>query len=104
MNKRSTLGVLLLGALLWIDSLAVNELPRLGKGVDPTKQTFQEQKKLPDLPQPYVSAAPEDIGDGLEVGILDAPGAKEAIQALVKNDQAGKFANLDSLLLWKDGN
>ena len=103
MNKRSVLGVLLLVALLWIDSLAANELPRLGKGVDPTKQTFQEQKKLPDLPQPYVSAAPEDIGDGLEVGRLDAPGAKEAIQALVKNDQAGKFANLDSLLLWKDG-
>jgi len=102
-NKRSTLGVLLLGALLWVDSLAANELPRLGKGVDATKQTFQEQKKLPHLPQPYVSAAPEDIGDGLEVGRLDAPGAKEAIQALVKNDQAGKFANLDSLLLWKDG-
>ncbi len=103
MNKRSVVGVLLLVALLWIDSLAANELPRLGKGVDPTKQTFQEQKKLPHLPQPYFSAAPEDIGDGLEVGRLDALGADEAIQALVKNDQAGKFANLDSLLLWKDG-
>jgi CubicO group peptidase (beta-lactamase class C family) len=102
-NKRISLGVLLLGVLLEIDPLAANELPRLDKGVDPKKQTFQEQKKLPDLPQPYVSTSPEDIGDGLEVGSLDTPEAKEAIKALVKNDQAGKFANLDSLLLWKDG-
>jgi CubicO group peptidase (beta-lactamase class C family) len=102
-NKRSILGVLLLSALPLSGQLAANELPRLDKGVDPKKQTFQEQKKLPDLPQPYVSASPEDIGDGLEVGSLDTPGAKEAIKSLVKNDQAGKFANLDSLLLWKDG-
>jgi CubicO group peptidase (beta-lactamase class C family) len=102
-NKRISLGVLLLGVLLEIDPLAANELPRLDKGVDPKKQTFQKQKKLPDLPQPYVSTSPEDIGDGLEVGSLDTPEAKEAIKALVKNDQAGKFANLDSLLLWKDG-
>ena len=103
MKRRSILGVLLLGALPLSGQLAANELPRLGKGVDPKKQTLQEQKKLPDLPQPYVSASPEDIGDGLEVGSLDTPGAKEAIKSLVKNDQAGKFANLDSLLLWKDG-
>tara|TARA_Y100000588_G_scaffold105639_1_gene115484 strand:- start:660 stop:1829 length:1170 start_codon:yes stop_codon:yes gene_type:complete len=102
-QSRSILGALALGALFLGLQLAANDLPRLGKGVDPKKQTFQEQKQLPDLPAPYVSASPEDIGDGLEVGRLDAPGAQEAIQALIKNDQAGKFANLDSLLLWKDG-
>mgnify|MGYP002011686739 FL=1 len=103
LQRRSILAVLLLVTLPCDNRLVASDLPRLAKGVDPTKQTFQEQKKLPDLPQPYVSAAPEDIADGLEVGRLDAPGADEAIHALVKNDQAGKFANLDSLLLWKDG-
>jgi CubicO group peptidase (beta-lactamase class C family) len=102
-QRRSILTVLLLGTLLWGEQLRAVDLPRLPKGLDPKKQNFLEQKKLPDLHEPYLSASPEDIGDGLKVGNLDAPGAKEAIQALVKNDQAGKFANLDSLLLWKDG-
>ncbi|SVE02343.1 uncharacterized protein METZ01_LOCUS455197, partial [marine metagenome] len=60
-KKRSILGVLALGALSLGLQLAANELPRLGKGVDPKKQTFQEQKKLPDLPAAYLSASPEDI-------------------------------------------
>lgn len=47
--------------------------------------------------------SPEDLGDGLEVGKLDLPGTDEAVKALVENDKAGKFQNLDSLLLWKDG-
>ena len=71
--------------------------------MDPRTHDFQEQKELADLAAPYVSVSPEDLGDGIEVGRLDAPGAKRAIDALVKNDQAGQFANLDSLLLWKDG-
>jgi CubicO group peptidase (beta-lactamase class C family) len=93
----------LLGTLPYGNQLEASDLPRLATGVDPKSQSFREQQKLPDLPKPYVSASPEDIADGLQVGRLDAPGAEEAIQALVKNDQAGKFANLDSLLLWKDG-
>ena len=102
-QRRSIIGALLLSALAGGGQLAANELPRLPKGIDPKTHDFQEQKKLPDLPAPYVSSSPEDIGDGLEVGQLDAPGAQEAIDALMKNDQAGKYANLDSLLLWKDG-
>ena len=102
-QRRSILGALLLNVLAGGGQLAANELPRLPKGVDPKTHDFQEQKNLPDLKAPYVSSSPEDIGDGLEVGQLDAPGAHEAIDALMKNDQAGKYANLDSLLLWKDG-
>ena len=103
MKKRDILGILLLGALPLCAHLAGNELPRLPKGLDPKKQTFLEQKKLPDLPAPYVSASPEDLGDGLDVGSLNESGTREAIQELVQGDKAGKYANLDSLLLWKDG-
>jgi CubicO group peptidase (beta-lactamase class C family) len=97
------IGVLLLGTLPLAGKPATNELPRLPKGVDPRSQNFQEQKKLPDLKQPYVSTSPENLDDGLQVGALDRPGTKEALKALLANDQAGKYANLDSLLLWKDG-
>ena len=103
MKKRGIPGILLLGALPLGIQLAANELPRLPKGLDPKKQTFLEQKKLPDLPTPYVSASPEDLGDGLDVGFLNESGTREAIQELVQGDQEGKFANMDSLLLWKDG-
>ncbi|MBT5690303.1 MAG: serine hydrolase, partial [Opitutae bacterium] len=41
--------------------------------------------------------------DGLQVGTLDRPGTKEAVKALLAKDQEGRYANLDSLLLWKDG-
>jgi len=102
-QSRSILGTLALIALCSGLRLVAIELPRLPEGVDPRTHDFQEQKELADLAAPYVSVSPEDLGDGIEVGRLDAPGAKRAIDALVKNDQAGQFANLDSLLLWKDG-
>ena len=93
--------------LLAVSSLAVKvtagELPRLSKDLDPTRQSYQEQNKLPNLPQAYFSMSPEDLGDGLRVGALDVPGAEDAVKALVADDKAGKYANLDSLLLWKDG-
>ncbi len=83
--------------------LPAGELPRLPEELDPTKQTFAAQKKLPDLPEPYVGVAPEDLGDGLKVGRLDVPGAAAAVAAFVAADAAGEYANLDSLLLWHDG-
>jgi len=92
--------------LLLVATLAASadvRLPRLPQNLDPTKQTYQAQKDLPDLPEPYASTSPEDLGDGLQVGKLDLPGTDEAVKALVENDKAGKFSNLDSLLLWKDG-
>jgi hypothetical protein len=83
--------------------LTAGELPRLAKELDPKAQYSPEQKKLPDLPEAYFSTSPEDLGDGLQVGTLDIPGASEAVTALVADDEAGKYSNLDSILLWKDG-
>jgi CubicO group peptidase (beta-lactamase class C family) len=84
-------------------TLMAGELPRLPKDLDPKKQTNAEQKKLPDLPEAYVSTAPEDLNDGLKVGKLSLPGTKKAVAALVADDKAGKYDNLDSMLIWHDG-
>ena len=84
-------------------NLIAGELPTLSKDLDPQKQSYAEQQKLPDLPEAYVSTSPKDLGDGLQVGALNRPGTKEAVAALVADDRAGKYANLDSLLIWKDG-
>lgn len=58
---------------------------------------------MPNLDQACVSTSPEDLGDGLPVGSLDVPGTNEAVATLLKNDKAGRYSELDSLLLWKDG-
>lgn len=84
-------------------SLTAGELPRLPKALDPKKQSYSEQKKLPDLTKTYFSTSPQDLDDGLDVGILDLPGTREAIKALVADDKGGKYSNLDSILLWRDG-
>lgn len=78
-----------------------DELPPLPASVDLQSQTHAMQKQK--LNQPYVSTSPEDLGDGLAVGSLDVPGTNEAVATLLKNDRAGKYSELESLLLWKDG-
>jgi CubicO group peptidase (beta-lactamase class C family) len=83
--------------------LTAKELPRLSKELDPLTLTYAAQKELPELSKAYVSTSPRDLGDGLKVGTLDVPGAREAVASLVADDKAGKYQNLDSLLLWKDG-
>jgi CubicO group peptidase (beta-lactamase class C family) len=95
--------ITLLAVLLPLAGLTAGELPRLPKGLDPKKQTCAAQKKLPNLAEPYFSNSPEDLGDGLQVGALNVPGTREAIKALLADDRAGKYSNLDSILLWKDG-
>ena len=90
-------------AASWITSLKANELPRLAKGLKAEQQSYQEQKKLPDLKEAYFTTSPKDLGDGLQVGRLDLPGTEKAVRALVGDDKVGKYSNLDSILLWKDG-
>jgi CubicO group peptidase (beta-lactamase class C family) len=102
MNIRNLLIAWAIAATLSIGLLA-QELPRLADGLDPEKQFFNEQKKLTYLTEPYVSASPENLDDGLQVGILDRPGSNQAIEALIADDKAGKYSNLDSILIWKDG-
>ena len=79
------------------------ELPKLPKETNPQKLGYKEQAQLPKLAEPYVSTAPQDLGDGLPVGKLDRPGTQQAVAALVADDKAGKYSELDSILLWKDG-
>jgi CubicO group peptidase (beta-lactamase class C family) len=102
MRRRNT-SMLLLAVVCLGAELVAGELPRLPKDLDPGKQTYQEQKTLPDLPVAYVSTSPEDLGDGLKVGTLDLPGTEEAVKRLIAADRAGEYSNLDSLLIWQDG-
>jgi CubicO group peptidase (beta-lactamase class C family) len=95
--------VLLAAISLLGGRLFASELPRLSKQLDPRKQSYAQQKKMPDLPEAYVSTSPEDLNDGLQVGTLDLPGTEEAVKALVADDKVDKYLNLDSILLWKDG-
>ena len=90
-------------AASWITSLKANELPRLAKGLKPEQQSYQKQKKLPDLKEAYFTTSPKDLEDGLQVDRLDLPGTQKAVRALIRDDKAGKYSNLDSILLWKDG-
>ncbi|MDG1893635.1 MAG: serine hydrolase [Fuerstiella sp.] len=102
MRNQSTT-ILLLGIAMSCARLTAQELPRLRRELDPKTQTYQAQKQLRDLAEAYVSTSPEELGDGLQVGTLDSPGTNEAVAALVADDSDGKYQNLDSLLLWKDG-
>ena len=97
------LQLVLLAIVAPLALLRASELPRLPSDLDPRAQTYAEQQKLPYLDEPYVSNAPEDLGDGLPVGALTGPGTENAIKALLNDDRAGKYSNLDSILLWKDG-
>jgi len=101
-QSRLTL-IALSGALALTLPLHAAELPRLPKGLEPQNLNYQEQKKLPDLAEPYASTAPQNLGDGLPVGKLDRPGTQEAVAALIADDKAGKYSDLHSILIWKDG-
>jgi len=94
---------LLSAALTLSFTLAAGEPPRLPDQLDPQHHDFQQQKTLPDLPEPYVSLSPVDLGDGIQVGSLDLPGTDKAVEAMLTADKAGEYSNLDSLLIWKDG-
>ena len=78
-------------------------IPRLSKQFPAEKQTYKEQKKLPDLEKAYISIAPLNLNDGLEVGKLNHPLTNSAVQSLINADQAGNYQALDSILIWKDG-
>ncbi|MDA7925789.1 serine hydrolase [Mariniblastus sp.] len=80
-----------------------NGIPRLSDRFPAEQQTFQEQKKLPDLEKPYASVAPLNLHDGLDVGQLNHPQTNEAVQALIAADKAGNYQDLDSILIWQDG-
>ncbi|HBU58547.1 MAG TPA: hypothetical protein DEB48_01750 [Verrucomicrobiales bacterium] len=97
--KLSLLAIVLtvFGASLWARP------PSLPKNISAATLDFSRQAELPNLEKAYISSSPKDLNDGLKVGRLDAPGTVKAIEALRRADAKGQFANLDSILLWKDG-
>ena len=95
--------ILLVAVGSWVLPLKAAELPRLPKEINPQKLGYKEQAKMSNLAEAYVSTSPQDLGDGLQVGKLDRPGTQEAVAALIADDKAGKYSNLDSILLWIDG-
>jgi len=102
--KISLLFLLLLPVLALGQARKTNvEPPRLPASFDKANHNVQEQKKVPYLAAAYVSTSPADLGDGITVGTLDLPGTDKAVAALIAQDKAGAYANLDSILLWKDG-
>lgn len=103
MNIKQNAIILLLAAFSLSGKLTADDLPRLPMDLDPKTQTNSEQSKLHDLAEAYVNTSPVDLGDGLQVGALDLPGAEKAVKALVADDKEGKYSNLDSILIWKDG-
>ena len=101
---QSLLALALLGSTLSLPFLLnAAELPRLPKEINPLELGYKEQAKLPKLAEAYVSTSPQDLGDGLQVGKLDRPGTQQAVAALVADDKAGKYSDLDSILIWNDG-
>ena len=58
---------LLIIVLLDCDSatLIAGEPPRLPENLAPQKQSYSEQKKLPDLSEAYFSTSPQNLKDGL---------------------------------------
>lgn len=101
---KSIHAMLPLAVILTALSLQAADLPRLPKEVDPQKSDYKKAlAALPDLAEAYVSTAPENLGDGLQVGKLDRPDTAKAVAALLADDRAGKFGSLDSILLWQDG-
>ena len=103
MKRTAIISTLLLAAHFLTSPLMATELPRLPKEINPQKLGYKEQANLPNLAEPYVSTSPQDLGDGLQVGKLDRPGTQEAVAALMADDKAGKYSDLDSILIWKDG-
>ena len=97
--KLSLLAIVLtvFGASLWARP------PFLPKNISAATLDFSRQAEIPDLEKAYISSSPQDLNDGLKVGRLDVPGTVKAIEALRMADTKGQFANLDSILLWKNG-
>ena len=97
--KLSLLAIVLtvFGASLWARP------PSLPKNISAATLDFSRQAELPNLEKAYISSSPQDLNDGLKVGRLNVPGTVKAIEALRRADTKGQFANLDSILLWKDG-
>ena len=66
--------------------------------------SYSNERKLPDLNQPYIDTSPEDMADGIEVGELGQDtGNKELVLNFANEIASGKHGEIDSLLIHHDG-
>ena len=66
--------------------------------------SFAKEQHLADLKQPFIDIAPEDRGDGIEVGQIGLDsGKKDLVLALAQEIAAGQHGEIDSLLIHHDG-
>ncbi|MDD7983576.1 serine hydrolase [Lentisphaera marina] len=84
-------------------NLLAQSLPTLDQNLDQKNQSSKEQKKISYLSSAYASTRPADLKDGIKVGSWDKTGVDEAVQSFLADDKKGKYQNLDSLLIHKDG-
>lgn len=62
----------------------------------PRSVSYAAEKRLPDLEEPYISAVPADLKDGIRVGRL---GDKAAVLQCAKEIAGGQHGEIDSLLI-----
>lgn len=62
----------------------------------PRSVSYAAEKRLPDLEEPYISAVPADLKDGIRVGRL---GDKAAVLQFAKEVAGGQHGEIDSLLI-----
>ena len=66
--------------------------------------SYSNERKLPDLNQPYIDTSPEDMADGIEVGEPGQDtGNKELVLNFANEIASGKHGEIDSLLIHHDG-
>lgn len=66
--------------------------------------SFAKEQHLPNLKQPFIDLAPEDMADGIEVGELGLDsGNKDLIMNLAREIALGQHGEVDSLLIHHDG-
>lgn len=66
--------------------------------------SYALEKKLPDLKKPFLNPAPQNLDDGIPVGVLGVDGGdKAAILKFAKEIASGQHGEVDSLLLFQHG-
>lgn len=66
--------------------------------------SYALESKIPDLKHPFINSSPKDRKDGIQVGVLGEDGGnKDAILKFAKEVAAGKYGEVDSLLLAQNG-
>ncbi|MFP6762720.1 MAG: serine hydrolase, partial [Planctomycetaceae bacterium] len=73
-------------------------------GLTAADVSYALEKNIPDLNTPYISTAPEDLSDGIPVGVVGkAGGNPPPLVEFAQEIAAGRHGEIDSLLLFQNG-